>query len=57
MIQLRDIRDKFHVYLNSFEFHFLRLHMIKTNKFGFFMHNRRVLGIAKQTRWQSIAEP
>ena len=52
---VRDIRDMFHVYLNRFEFHFLRLHIIKTNKFCFFMHNRRVLGIAKLTRWQFIA--
>ena len=49
------IRDMFHVYLNIFEFHFLRLHIIKTNKFCFFMHNRRVPGIAKQTRWEFIA--
>ena len=49
------IRDMFHIYLNRFEFHFLWLHIIKTNKFGFFMHNRRVPGIAKQTRWQFIA--
>ena len=41
------IRDLFHVYLNRFEFHFLRLHINKTNKFCFFMHNGRVLGIAK----------
>ena len=27
------VRDMFHVYLNKFEFHFLRLHIIKTNKF------------------------
>ena len=26
------IRDLFHVYLNRFEFHFLRLHVIKTKK-------------------------
>ena len=41
------IRDMFHVYLNRFEFHFLRLHIIKTNKLCFFVHNGRVLGIAK----------
>ena len=49
------LRDMFHVYLNRFEFHFLRLHIIKTNKFCLFMNNRRVLGIAKQTRWHFIA--
>ena len=49
------LRDMFHVYLNRFEFHFMRLHMIKTNKCCFFMHNRRVPGNAKQTRWQFIA--
>ena len=42
-----NIRDLFHVYLNKFEFHFLRLHKIKTNKFCFSMHNGRVPGIAK----------
>ena len=41
------VRDLFHVYLNRFEFHFLRLHINKTNKFCFFMHNGRVPGIAK----------
>ena len=40
------IRDMFHVYLNRFEFHFLRLHINKT-KFYFFMINGRVPGIAK----------
>ena len=40
-------RTLFHVYLNRFEFHFFRLHVIKTNKFCFFMHNGRVPGIAK----------
>ena len=49
------IRDMFHVYLNRFEFHFLRLHIIKLNKFCFFMYNSRVPGIAKKTRWQFIA--
>ena len=43
----KDIRDLFHVYLNRFEFHFLRLHIIKTNKLCFFMHNGSVSGIAK----------
>ena len=33
--------------LNKFEFRFLRLHMNKTNKFCFFVHNGRVFGIAK----------
>ena len=37
----------FHVYLNKFEFLFLRLHINETNKFCFFMHNERVPGIAK----------
>ena len=41
------IRDMFHVYLNRFEFHFLWLHIIKTSKFCFFMHNGLVPGIAK----------
>ena len=41
------IRDLFHVCLNRFEFHFLRLHIIKTSKFCYFMHNGRVPGIAK----------
>ena len=40
------IRDLFHVYLNKFEFRFLRLHINKTNKFCFFMHNGHVFGIA-----------
>ena len=48
------IRDLFYVYLNRFEFHFLQLqlHLIKINKICFFMHNGRVPGIAKKTRWQ-----
>ena len=41
------IRDMFHVYLNRFEFHVLRLHINKTNKLCIFMHNGRVPGIAK----------
>ena len=41
------IRDMFHVYLNGFEFHFLRLHMNKTNSFCFLMHKERVPGIAR----------
>ena len=41
------IRDMFHVYLNRFEFHFLQLHINKTKPFCFFMHNKRVSGIAK----------
>ena len=40
------VRDVFHVYLNKFEFHFLRVHINKTNKFCFFMHNGRAFGIA-----------
>ena len=30
------VRDLFHVYLNIFEFHFLRLLLNRTNKFCFF---------------------
>ena len=41
------IRYLFHVYLNRLEFHFLQLHINKTNKFCFFMHNGRVPDIAK----------
>ena len=41
------IRDMFHVYLNKFEFQFLMLHINKTKKICFFMHNGRVPGIAK----------
>ena len=41
------IRDLFIVYLNRFEYHFLRFHINKTNTFCFFMHNGRVPGIAK----------
>ena len=41
------IRDMFHVYLDRFEFHFLRLHINKTNEFCFVMHNGHVPGIAK----------
>ena len=41
------LRDLFHVYLNRFEFYFLWLHINKTNKFCFFMHNGRVPCIAK----------
>ena len=29
------VGDLFHVYLNRFEFHFLRLHINKTNNFCF----------------------
>ena len=42
-----NLRDLFHVYLNIFEFHFLRLHINKTNKYCFFMHIERVPGIDK----------
>ena len=45
--RLITVPDMFHVYLNRFEFHFLRLHIIKTSKFCFFMHNGLVPGIAK----------
>ena len=38
------LQDLFHVYLNKFEFHFLRLHINKTNKFCFYVHNRSVPG-------------
>ena len=41
------LRDLFHVNLNRSEFHFLGLHINKTNTFCFFMHNGRVPGIAK----------
>ena len=41
------IRDMFQVYLNRFVFPFLRVPIIKTNKFCFFLHNGRVPGIAK----------
>ena len=34
-------------YLNRFEFHFLWVHINKTNTFCFFMHNGRIPGIAK----------
>ena len=40
------IPDLFHVYLNIFQFHFLRLDINKTNKCCFFVHNGRVPGIA-----------
>ena len=46
-VNLELIRDLFHVYLNKFEFNFLWLHINKTNKFSFFMHNGRVPGIVK----------
>ena len=41
------IGDLFHVYLNKFEFQFLRLHINNTITFCFFMHNGHVPGIAK----------
>ena len=41
------IQELFHVYFNIFEFHFLRLHINKTNKFCFYMQNGHVPGIAK----------
>ena len=44
---MAQLRDLFHVYLNKFEFHFLRLHINNTNTFCFFMHNGHVPGIAK----------
>ena len=37
------IRDPFHVYLNKFEFHFLRVYINKTNIFCFFIQKGRVL--------------
>ena len=40
-------RDLFHVYLNRFEVHFLRLHVYKTNTFYFLINNGRVPGMAK----------
>ena len=39
------IRDLFHVYLNRFEFHFLWLHINKTNKFCILIYNGRVPGM------------
>ena len=41
------LQDIFHVYLNRSEFDFLWLHIIKTNKICFFMHNECVHGINK----------
>ena len=46
------IRDLFHVYLNRCEFHFLRLHINKTNLFCFIIDNGRVSTMVKQTKWQ-----
>ena len=46
-IDYRHVRNMFHVHLNRFEFHFLWLNINKTSKFCFFVHNGRVLGIAK----------
>ena len=45
-VSLRDIRDLFHVYLNKFEFHFLRLHINKTSQFCFLMNNGCVPAMA-----------
>ena len=42
LLILNNIRDMFHVYLNRSEFDFLWLHIIKTHKFGFVIHNERV---------------
>ena len=37
--------------VDRFEFHFLRLHINKTNTFCFFLNNGRVSGNVKQIRW------
>ena len=41
------IQDLFHVYLNKFEFHFLRLPRNETNRFCFLINNGRVTGTTK----------
>ena len=41
------IRDLFHVYLNKFEFHFLHLHIYKTNKICFLINKGSVTGTTK----------
>ena len=41
------IRDMFHVYLNIFEFLFLRLYINKASKLCFFVYNGRVSDITK----------
>ena len=41
------VRDLFHVYLNKFEFQFLRLHMNRTRKFCFLINDGRVTGTTK----------
>ena len=46
-VQCTYIRGMFHVYLNRCGFHFLRLHINKTNKVCFLINNGRVPGIAK----------
>ena len=35
------LQELFHVYLNKFEFHFLRLHVNKINNFCFLLNYRR----------------
>ena len=40
-------RDLFQVYFNICEFHFVQLHINKTNSFCFFIHNGHVPGNAK----------
>ena len=45
---LLNLRDLFHVYLNRYDFQFLRLYILnKTKTCCFFIYNRRVPGIAK----------
>ena len=42
-----EIQEMFHVYLNKFEFQFLRLLINKTHNCCFIVHNGHVPGIAK----------
>ena len=39
------LRDLCHVYLNRCDFHFLRMHINKTNKFCLIIHNGHVPGM------------
>ena len=47
-----DIRDLLHLYLNRCELHFLWMHINKTNKFCFIMHNGCVPGVDKYAKCQ-----
>ena len=48
LCMLKDcLRDLFHVCLNKFEFHFLRLHINKTNLLCFLISHGRVPVIAE----------